>query len=569
MDLLIIDDDIVDRMAAVRTLKETGLQLREVRQTASSAEGIALALAGDYDAILLDYQLPPSNGIEVLRELRGSSDFSTAIVMLSNSHDEELALRCIEAGAQDFLMKSEVTASRLKRAVLLATERHQLERQIRDNNEQLRRLTECDNLTGLTNRYFFEEALKDALIHAEREQRELALIFIDIDRFKTINDSYGHDIGDALLRAVSRRLEKVVGKDDKLCRIGGDEFAILTHALTDINQVRPVVEGVSNSLAAPLDVDGTNITISTSIGVATYPDCATDATGLMRSADVATYRAKTLGRNQVQYYSHDFHQQMQYRHRIESDLKAALVEQQFSLYYQPQVDAKTYRLVGIEALIRWHHPELGMIPPDEFIPIAEESDVINRLGRWVLTTACQQFSQWLQLPHASELTFSIAANLSARQLKDAGLVQHLTECMQRYQVPAERLELELTESCLESSLDALDMLQQLSGIGVNLALDDFGTGYSSLSYLKKFPFNILKIDKLFVQHSEEHEQANLLHAICSFAHSLGYETVAEGIETEAQRDMCSALGIKRLQGYYFARPMPADELQAQWLTHGR
>ncbi|WP_439134402.1 putative bifunctional diguanylate cyclase/phosphodiesterase [Pseudomaricurvus sp.] len=566
MDILIIDDDAVDRMAATRTLKASMLPINTIDQTASASEAVKLAKNHQYDMILLDYQLPPSNGIEVLRELRGNNDFATAIVMLSHSNDEELALDCIEAGAQDFIMKSELTAARLKRAILISAERYQLERRVLDSHNQLRILAEQDSLTGLSNRYFFDEALKDAIPKASRDNTTLALLFLDLDKFKDINDTLGHDAGDYFLKEVARRLERPIRGGDKLCRLGGDEFAILVHDFKHSHQIRLLVKRLLESLSEPVEINGQDIDITASIGVATYPDCALDPVELMKCADVAMYRSKALGRNQVQYYSKDFHEHIENRVRLENDLKRSLEKNQFVLFYQPQINAQTYQMEGVEALIRWQHPELGLIPPNTFIPIAEEANLINDIARWVLETACQQFSEWIRKLSTKNVNFSISANLSARQLKDFGLTEHLKACINRFQIPAHHLELELTESSLESSLTALDMLKRLSDLGVRIALDNFGTGYSSLSHLNKYPINLLKIDKSFIQSVYSVDDANLLKAIVAFAQSLNYDTVAEGIETEVQRDICVELGVKRLQGYLFSHPLPAHDLEEQWLV---
>lgn len=324
MDILIIDDDAVDRMSATRTLKASMLQINSIDQTASASEGIALAKQHQYDMILLDYQLPPSNGIEVLRELRSNSDFATAIVMLSHSNDEELALSCIEAGAQDFIMKSEVTAARLKRAILISKERYRLERKVLDSHNQLRMLAEQDTLTGLSNRYFFDEALKNAIPKAKRDNKTLALLFLDLDKFKDINDTLGHDAGDYFLKEVARRLKKPIREGDNLCRLGGDEFAILVHDFDDSLKIRLLVKRLLESLADPVAINGRNIEITASIGVATYPECAKDPVELMKCADVAMYRSKALGRNQVQYYSKGFHEHIENKIRLESDLQAGL-----------------------------------------------------------------------------------------------------------------------------------------------------------------------------------------------------------------------------------------------------
>lgn len=565
MLFLIIDDDAVDRMAIVRVLNNSGLRIDEIIQTDSAEKGIQLAKSNTFDVILLDYRLPPSNGIEVLRLLQGTSTFSTAIVMLSHSNEEQLALKCVEAGAQDFLMKSEISGMRLKRAILLAKERFQLEQQVRLGHEQLRKLAEQDSLTGLSNRYFFDEALKSAIPQAIRENKTLALLLLDLDKFKNINDTHGHSAGDAFLIEVARRLKKPIREGDHLCRLGGDEFAILVQSLANPGMVRLLAHRIFEALKPPVEVNGQHISITASIGVAGFPDCATEAVDLLKCADVAMYRAKDAGRNQVHYYSRVVHKEIQHRILLENDLIHALKQEQLLLYYQPQVCSKSFELTGVEALIRWRHPEFGLIPPDKFIPIAEESGLINDVGRWVLETACKQYGEWIDRFPDQKIRFSIAANLSAKQLKDAGLVSHLRSSMTQYGLPASQLELELTESSLETSLSALDILNELAGLGITLALDDFGTGYSSMSHLQEYPFSVLKIDKVFVQNTTHDEGADFLKAISAFAHSLKFETVAEGVETEEQKELCASLGIDRLQGFLFSKPLPAEVLEKQWL----
>ena len=566
MNILIVDDDSIDRMSAIRTLKKSDLPIKNIDQVDNAEQAIQLASENHYDVILLDYQIPPVNGIEILREIRGLNDFSTAIIMLSHSHDENLALSCIEAGAQDFIMKSEVTSIRLKRAILISSERHILHKELKETHNQLKTIAERDSLTGLKNRYFFDDAMKIAIQKTSRTTNQLVLILLDLDNFKNINDLMGHQAGDQFLEMIARRLERPIRDSDQLCRLGGDEFAILVYDLPNLEQIRVLTDRIYKSLEEPIKVGGESIEVKVSMGVAAYPQCAKNAMELMKCADVAMYRAKDLGRNQVQYYSREFHLKMESRVRLEGELKIAFKEDQFLLFYQPQIDSSTNLLVGVEALIRWEHPTLGLVPPDQFIPIAEESDLIIEIGRWVIETACKQYSQWLLSNSLKNLSFTISINLSARQLKDSGLNLFVESCLQKYEVPAHSLELELTESCLENSLSAIDMLNELSKIGVRLALDDFGTGYSSLSYLRQFPFSILKVDKSFVQSTDDDEkQATLLAAVCAFAHSLEYETVAEGVETEQQKELCKSLNVKRLQGYLFSKPLPPEKFEAGWL----
>ncbi|MFP8967558.1 putative bifunctional diguanylate cyclase/phosphodiesterase [Pokkaliibacter sp. CJK22405] len=566
MDVLIIDDDAVDRIAAKKTLRSAGLQVRHIVETSSAEAGIEHAHAHRFDLVLLDYRLPPTNGIEVTRRLREQGMTSMAIIMLSHSQDESIAIESVEAGAQDFLMKSELSGMRLKRAILMARERYQMEQQIRSSHDQLKQLAECDTLTGLANRYYFEQSLKVALDTAgASEGNEVALLLLDLDKFKDINDTLGHAIGDRFLREVAKRLSLCMREGDLLSRLGGDEFCILIRRDANIGRIRMILHRIFDSFREPVRLLGHEQRISSSIGVATFPESATTPEELMKCADVAMYRAKESGKNQAHHYSRHIHNELQKRIRLEGEIQAALAQKQFELYYQPQVSGETLQLVGVEALIRWNHPRYGLLAPDQFISIAEESDLINQLGRWVLQEACRQFNDWADVLEPRGLQFTIAVNLSARQLRNSGLLDDLRKLIAHYDIPPELLELELTESSLETSLSAMETLNEITAMGIQLALDDFGTGYSSLSHLHEYPFHVLKIDKSFVQSAETPARANFLRAVSAFAHSLEFATVAEGVETEAQSELCQSLGIHRLQGYYFAKPMPASELKAQWL----
>lgn len=565
MNFLIVDDDDLDRLSIVRALKNSELEIDEIAEATSAQEAFQLTETHQFNMILLDFHLPGSSGIDTLHTLKRLSAGDTAIVIVSHNSDDQLALLCVDAGAQDFLLKSEISVMRLKRAILLVQERFKLEQALKQSYEKLRILAEQDSLTGLSNRYFFDETLKNLIHKAKRSNQNIGLLLLDLDKFKDVNDTLGHDAGDDLLRHVSRRLKQSTRDGDIICRLGGDEFAIIVSNMDSINSLRHLSSRIIKALSQPVFLVDKEISISASIGVATFPDCSSDSVELMKYADVAMYRAKTCGRNQTQYYSKEFHDEMERRIRLESDLKVALQRKQFELYYQPQIDSETGMLCGVESLVRWNHPDAGLILPSRFVEIAEESRLVNEIGKWVIESACKQFSKWSSQKMAKKITFSISANLSAVQLRDTGLVAYLQACIENYGISPDKLELELTESNLEKSLKAIHVLKELKELGVNLALDDFGTGYSSLSHLHQYPFNVLKIDKSFIQQSDKPEHNGFLKAVSIFAHSLGYETVAEGIETEAQMLRCKELGIKRLQGFYFDKAMPVEEFEKRWL----
>ncbi len=572
MNLLFIDDDDVERETVKRILKQSKHSIQVVEANAAE-QGLELARENHFDLILLDYQLPTMNGLEVLRLLLQSPLNSIAVVMLSHTEDDELALKCIHAGAQDFITKSEVTVPRLLRALTHSKERFRIEQELRErhrklskSHEQLRKMAEMDALTGLANRYMFETGLKHALPQAERKGKTLALVMLDLDKFKDVNDTLGHAVGDQLLVEVAQRLNKTVREGDLLCRLGGDEFAILVHDLNNVASVRLLTHRILASFAKPLVIEGCDIVISASIGIASYPECATDAIQLMKCADVAMYRSKEAGRNRTHYYSITLHQQLHTRVELERELYCALAGDEFVLYYQPQMNAESEEIIGVEALIRWQHPSKGLITPDQFITIAEEIRLIDEIGDWVLETACKQFHQWRQKYRAMDLNLSVAVNLSAMQLGQQDFVQHIKHTLNQYQIPPERLELELTESTLNRSAAATDILRELSELGIQLALDDFGTGYSSLTQLQKYPFKVLKIDKSFIQNIQKQNSEKLfVKAIIAFAKILGLQVVAEGVESEWQKNQCQELKIDRIQGYYFAKPMPASELEHKFL----
>ena len=502
------------------------------------------------------------NGLAVLKLLRQSSLNNTAVVMLSHSNDEELALECIEAGAQDFISKSEVTASRLMRAILHAKERNKIEQQLLDSHEKLRTLAELDSLTGLANRYMFEGRLNAALPLAKREGNSLALLMLDLDKFKNINDTLGHVIGDLLLVEVAKRIMAIMREGDLLCRLGGDEFAILVYNLVEPSLIRSLTERILNSLTQPLVIEEHNIVISASIGIASFPECATDVVQLMKCADAAMYRSKESGRNQAHFYSRVLHQQTLQRVELERELHQALSQQQFVLYYQPQIDAQSEKICGVEALIRWQHPTKGLLGPVEFIAIAEDIGLIEPIGRWVIETACAQLQQWQHQYKLHNNDLLVAVNLSALQLGNEDFVQHIEQTLLRCNIAPACLELELTESALIKNVEhSSQQLHELSSRNVQLALDDFGTGYSSLLQLQKYPFGVLKIDKSFIQPIfDQNTDAIFLKAINRFAKTLGLLVVAEGVETQAQKNWCQQLQFDRIQGYYYAKPMDAESL---------
>lgn len=419
-----------------------------------------------------------------------------------------------------------------------------------------------DALTGLPNRNLLADRVEQAIALARRNEQHVAVLFLDIDGFKFINDSFGHAFGDALLRSVAARLEVVVRESDAVARLGGDEFVILLPDLADAEGAVRVASKVLEAIAVPMPQDGRVLHLSASIGISIFPQDGDTCDRLLQHADVAMYRAKANGRNGFQCYSKEMGAQAQMRTELEAALRVALERDQLELYYQPQVD-RDGACVGVEALLRWHHPELGMVPPLQFIALAEETGLIVPIGEWVLRTACAQAEVWRAAGHAA---LSVAVNMSAKQFQQQDIPALVSDVLHATGLPAHCLELELTESALMHDTDAaIQTMRTIKELGVRLALDDFGTGYSSLSYLKRFPIDVLKVDQSFTfEVTSDDGAASITRAIIAMARSLNMSTVAEGVETRAQLEFLGALGCDVMQGYYIGRPMPVEQITA-WL----
>ena len=447
------------------------------------------------------------------------------------------------------------------------TERKATERQIQ-------RLAFYDALTGLPNRMLLMDRTRHALASAQRHQQGGALLFIDLDNFKTLNDTLGHDKGDLLLQRVGQRLGTCVRNIDTVARLGGDEFVVLLEGLSAehdalVRNARDVGEKILACLSAPYDLDGSQYRSTPSIGIAPFRGSGAphgsghgDTVGeLLKQADLAMYQAKTAGRNTLRFFDPHMQQVVVERAALETDLCAALAENQLSLHYQPQVD-HLGNYIGVEALLRWSHPGRGMVPPSEFIPLAEETGLILVMGRWVLHTACQRLAQWRKHPQLRHLT--MAVNVSSRQFRHTGFVQDVVRVLAVTGAPSSLLKLELTESLLVEDMDTtIATMRALRTYSIGFALDDFGTGYSSLSYLKRMPLDQLKIDQSFVRDLlTDPNDAAIVHTIIGLSESLGLGVIAEGVETLAQRDMLLRAGCRCFQGYLFGRPMPADAIDA-------
>jgi diguanylate cyclase (GGDEF)-like protein/PAS domain S-box-containing protein len=427
--------------------------------------------------------------------------------------------------------------------------------------ERLDYLAHHDPLTNLPNRTLFMDRLQQAMARARRHRRMVAVLFLDLDRFKVINDTLGHDVGDRLLQAMAHRLRHSVREGDTIARLGGDECAVLVEDASAVSDIPAVASKILNTLARPFTLDNHELFVTTSIGVSLFPEDGEDAHTLLKHADVAMYRAKEKGRNTYQFFTADMNARAHERLHLETGLRRALERNEFVVHYQPQVEIGTGRVISVEALLRWQHPQLGLISPMEFIPLLEETGLINPVGEWVLHQACTQARAWLDTGFHG---IRVAINLSAHQLMQHDMVDTVKKALTDTGLGNGNscLELEITESLLMDNVEATtDKLRQFNTMGVNLSIDDFGTGYSSLAYLKRFPIHTLKIDRTFVRDiAEDPDDAAIVTAVIAMAHKLKLKVIAEGVETDGQLAFLRQYGCDAMQGYLISRPLPADEL---------
>lgn len=440
----------------------------------------------------------------------------------------------------------------------LAAGFNQMLEKIDAHDNKLRKIAHYDNVTGLPNRHYFNQRLEDSIAVAAREAEHVGVMLIDLDNFKVVNDTLGHNVGDMLLKTVAARIAAALRGSDFICRIGGDEFAVILPDVPGHNEAAVVAGKILNEFAQPLWVENSEIYIGASIGISLYPDDAPDTNALLRCADVAMYYAKSRGKNNFQLFQINMEGKALKRLALESALRKALEQKEFVLHYQPQIDLASGKMLAVEALIRWQRPDLGVIGPADFIPVAEESGLIIPLGDWVLRTACRQARAWVD----SGMPLRVAINLSSRQFTDDKLVANILSIAREAGLPPEMLELELTESMLMESKDAsIKKMEDLRKAGFTLSVDDFGTGYSSMNYLKRFPINALKIDRSFVQELPRNtDDVAITKAIISLAKSLGLSIVAEGVETLEQVRFLSEHGCNLVQGHLLGQAVPAEKL---------
>ena len=556
--ILCIDDeaDLLDEIVAV--LEDEG---HRVLQASDGVHGLEMILEHDPDLVVCDITMPRMDGYELVTKLRDEhrQHADTPFIFLSALADRHDVLKGMEFGADEYLTKPvdfDMLVARTHASL------RQVERMNTQKGEQLAHMAHHDALTGLANRVLLYERLNEALRTA-RCASHFAVLFLDLDRFKTINDSLGHGIGDELLRQVGARLSECVREGDTVARLGGDEFAIIQDCECQPQDADALAQRIRDQFQAEFDVAGHLITVDTSIGIALAPDDGTDPDQLLKNADLALYEAKRKGRSQHKFFEPEMAEKMELRRAVETDLRAAVERDQFELYYQPLYNLKDKRIVGFEALLRWHHPKRGMLAPADFIPIAEDTGLINSIGDWVLQTACAEAMTW-------PIDFNLAVNISAIQVRSGTLLLKVASALAKSGLPARRLELEITESLfLEGNKDTLAILKQLRDLGAAVVIDDFGTGYSSLSYMKEYPFDKVKIDRAFVcDVTRDQQSASIVRAVAELAQALEMGSTAEGIETQQQLDAVVAEGCTYAQGFLLGRPQPAAVIAREYFRGG-
>jgi len=507
-------------------------------------------LASIHDIVLLDYDHSPETCEELLRAANAHG-CTTPIICLTERINPDLDRAAIKAGAADYLVKDRLDTAVVERTIRYAIDRKRSE-------TELARLAHYDSLTGIPNRLLFNDRLDRALQRAERGDTPFALLYLDLDGFKAINDNHGHDAGDKLVKGIARRLSQCIRRSDSVARLGGDEFTVLLERVTSTNDIVTITQKIIDVITEPFMVDGHPLRVGSSVGIAVYPEAGSDAATLLRHADRAMYQAKAVAGSGYRFFTETMNAEAVDQTRMEAALRSALNQDQFALYFQPRISLRSGKIVGAEALLRWHHPERGTVLPGEFISLAEQAGLIEPLGYWALDRLCLCAAKMdeMKLP-----SLRLSLNVSQRQFAAVDFVATVQAILRQHGVDGGRFEFELAESDVVANLTRIagDM-DALHAQGIHFALDDFGTGFSSLPQLQQLPIDTLKLDSSHVQKAaDDEDSANIIRAMIYLAHGLELKVVAEGVESEAQKTFLAANRCDQSQGYYHSKPLPFEE----------
>ena len=577
--VLIVDDDPGVRLLIGTALEMAGFRVATAPDGQSALDEFR---ARPVDCVILDVVMPGMSGFDVCSALRAIPDNRHVPILMQTSLDDmESVTRAYEAGATDFSSKG-INPMLLAQRVKFLVRAKQTQDKLRESEARVRYLAYYDPLTALPNRQRLLQILEQHIAWAVLQQRGIAVLMLDVDNFSRINDTHGQAVGDALLKEIANRLQlclrdternshhsdnDIGTKDinDWVARTGADEFALALPGVATVDTTQAVVRRIQVALERPFTFAQQEMSLSASIGISIFPADAADAEALVKNADAAMHHAKRIGQGGVEFFKKSISTRAAKHLSLEADLRKALERQEFTLNYQPRLALKDLRVEAVEALLRWSHPQRGFVPPDEFIPLAEQSGLIVEIGDWVLREACAQARRWRD---AGAPNWQVAVNVSGVQFRDGSLVRRVSSAIDAAGIDARMIELEFTEGALIEYSSAVNKaVKSLKGLGVATALDDFGTGYSSMSYLRHFPIDTLKIDRIFVRDiaSKSAGNAPLVDAIIAMAKSLGLATVAEGVETEAQWQYLRNREANQVQGFLFCRPMAVADLK-RWHT---